>query len=154
MVEKVDGLNSTRTLRRWTELAITSCDAKFHYDYMNVGYKNTHIKYLAYTDEDIKKFQFVASNKLKLGLNSAIQQAFNNEAQITLSGLDNRINNLIEQVNIILASKSEQIGKLEKQKIFLSQENYRLTRRIEKLEQALENKNSLKHYWRERASPR
>ncbi|MDH6363470.1 putative nuclease with TOPRIM domain [Enterococcus sp. PF1-24] len=153
VVEKIDGLNSTRTLRRWTELAKVLCSIEFSYDYMNVGHKNTHIRYLAYTETDLQKFQFVVKHKAKLGLNEAIQQAFRNEQQLTLASLDERLVQLIEKINKILDFQSEKITLLEKQKISLSQENYRLTKRLEQVEQAIESKSELKHYWRERASP-
>jgi hypothetical protein len=153
VVKVVVGLNSTRTLRRWTELAKSLCDIKFSYDYMNVGYKNTHIRFLAYSEEDIQKFQYVASHKAELGLTEAIKKAFKNEKQVTLTSLDERLSTITQRVQTVLDSHNSRIHELEQQKIRFAQENYRLTKRMEKLEQALESKGSLKSYWRERASP-
>ncbi|KAF1301213.1 hypothetical protein IV487_14265 [Enterococcus saccharolyticus] len=153
VVEQVTNLNSTRTLRRWTERAINLCDAIFEYDHMNVGYKHTQVRFLAYTEEDIQKFQFIASNKAKLGLNNAIQQAFKNEQQLTLPRINERLTTTIQRVQKIVNSHNSRIHELEQQKIRFAQENYRLTQRLEKLEQALKSKGSLKNYWRERASP-
>lgn len=153
VVKRVDGLNSTRTLRRWMELATKLCEATFEYDHMNVGYKHTRIRFLAYTEEDIQKFQYVASHKVELGLTEAIKKAFKNEKQVTLRSLDERLSTITQRVQTVLDSHNSRITELEQQKIRFAQENYRLTQRLEKLEQALESKGSLKSYWRERASP-
>lgn len=153
VIKLVDGLNSTRTLRRWTELATNLCDATFEYDHMNVGYKHTYIRFLAYTEEDIQKFQYVASHKAELGLTEAIKKAFKNEKQVTLTRVYERLSTITQRVQTVLDSHNTQINELEQQKIRFAQENYRLTKRLEKLEQALESKGSLKGYWRERASP-
>lgn len=153
VVTLVEGLNSTRTLRRWTELATNLCDITFEYDHMNVGYKHTHIKFLAYTEEDIQKFQYVASHKAEVGLTEAIKNAFKNEKQVTMKNLDERLSTITQRVKKVLDSHNSRINELEQQKIHFSQENYRLTQRIEKLEQALKSKGNLKSYWRERASP-
>lgn len=153
VVEMVDHLNSTRTLRRWTELALNLCDATFHYEYMNVGYKNTQLKYLAYSESDIQKFQLVAHTKKKLGLQESIKRAFNNEKQLTLTNLDKRMTVIVQSTQKILDAQGQRIKELEQQKILSSQENYRLTKRIETLEQALESKSNLKVHWREWASP-
>lgn len=153
VVSLVEGLNSTRTLRRWTELATNLCDTTFEYDHMNVGYKHTYIRFLAYTEEDIQKFQYIASHKAELGLNEAIKKAFKNEKQVNLKSLDQRLSKITQRVQTFLDSHNNRIIELEQQKIRFAQENYRLTQRMEKLEQALESKGSLKGYWRERASP-
>lgn len=153
VVEQVKNLNSTRTLRRWTELAASLCQATFQYEYMNVGYKHTRLKYLAYSEEDIEKFQVVANTKKELGLQNAIVQAFQQEKQLTLVSLDQRLGALIENLNKILKNQSEKITELEKQRVFMAQDNHRLNKRIERLEQALGSKATLKGYWRQRASP-
>lgn len=153
VVTLVEGLNSTRTLRRWTELATNLCDITFEYDHMNVGYKHTHIRFLAYTEEDIQKFQYVASHKTEVGLTEAIKNAFKNEKQVTMRSLDERLSIITQRVQKVFDSYNSRITELEQQKIRFAQENYRLIQRIEKLEQALESKGSLKSYWRERASP-
>ncbi|HFE9851874.1 TPA: hypothetical protein ACGBG5_002541 [Enterococcus faecalis] len=153
VVKMIDGLNSTRTLRRWTELAINLCGAKFNYDYMNVGQKNTHVRYLAYTKDDIQKFQYVASNKTKLGLAKTVIEVFKNEKQVNLVTLNAKVTSIVDNFQKIIDYQDNRIHELEQQKINLSQENYRLNKRIEKIEKTLENKRNLKSYWRERASP-
>ncbi|MCO5483400.1 hypothetical protein NG863_10850 [Enterococcus faecalis] len=149
----IGGLNSTRTLRRWTELASNLCDAKFEYGHMNVGHKHTHVRFLAYTEKDIQKFQYVASHKAELDLTEAIKKAFKNEKQVTLTSLDKRLTAITQRVQKIIDSHNSRTNELEQQKIRFAQENSQLTKRLEKLEQALESKGSLKSYWRERASP-
>lgn len=110
--------------------------------HMNVGYKHTHIRFLAYTEDDLQKFQFVASHKAKLGLNNAIKQVFKNEKQVTLTSLDGRLTTITQRVQKILDAQNSRINELEQQKIRFSQEYYRLTKRLEKLKQALESKGS------------
>ena len=69
VINRVDGLNSLSTLKKWRlkaeELAgVSFCEAKTRC--------NSNIRLYLFSNEDIQKFQQVADTKAHLGLDTAI----------------------------------------------------------------------------------
>lgn len=111
VLERVTGLNSLSTLKRWVILIEKLSEHKFKRDIRVTGhYKKVYSPYYPiFSNDDIEKIQLVAMQKRKLGLEKAIVHVFGGKSPpISLDDLIKTNNKL-----------SEQIKKQEKQIVFL-----------------------------------
>jgi len=121
VIQKVNGLNSPTTLKRWRKMAEDLVGATFKKDSGNIYH---------FTPEDIVNFQKVADTKAEKGLESAILHAFSKGREPPLS-LNERIS-LLE--NHITDLQKETISQNKQNQSLIANYNYRLNRLYERVD--------------------
>ena len=101
VVEKVSGLGSVSTLKRWRKLIEEQTETKFEVSTKRIGRIST-AKVYVFSEEDISKIQQVANLKDRLGLRKAILQIFSSKKQKTIFEVEREIDDLKEAVRLLI----------------------------------------------------
>lgn len=123
VVEKVSGLGSVSTLKRWRKLIEEQTETKFEVSTKRIG-RNSTAKVYLFNEEDILKIQQVANLKDKLGLTRAILQIFSSKKQKTIIEIEREIDDLKEAVRLLIKMSKQHdldIKQLEQKNMELSQ---------------------------------
>ncbi|AYA34951.1 hypothetical protein CTI32_11490 [Enterococcus faecium] len=123
VVEKVSGLGSVSTLKRWRKLIEEQTETKFEVSTKRIG-RNSTAKVYLFNEEDILKIQQVANLKDKLGLTRAILQIFSSKKQKTIIEIEREIDDLKEAVRLLIKMSKQNdldIKQLEQKNMELSQ---------------------------------
>lgn len=75
VVDRVDGLNSVSTLKKWRLKIESLTDTQFKESRVRTG-RNSYSKVYLFTEDDLNHFQAIADKKSSLGLESAILSAY------------------------------------------------------------------------------
>ena len=75
VVDRVDGLNSVSTLKKWRLKIESLTDTQFKESRVRTG-RNSYSKVYLFTEDDLNHFQTIADKKSSLGLESAILSAY------------------------------------------------------------------------------
>lgn len=123
VVEKVSGLGSVSTLKRWRKLIEEQTDTKFEVSTKRIGRIST-AKVYVFSEEDISKIQQVANLKDRLGLRKAILQIFSSKKQKTIFEVEREIDDLKEAVRLLIKISKQhdlEIKQLKQKNMELSQ---------------------------------
>ncbi|MDA3964177.1 hypothetical protein [Enterococcus thailandicus] len=126
VVEKVSGLGSVSTLKRWRKLIEEQTETKFEVSTKRIG-RNSTAKVYLFNEEDILKIQQVANLKDKLGLTRAILQIFSSKKQKTIIEIEREIDDLKEAVRLLIKMSKHhdvEIKQLEQKNMELNQKLY------------------------------
>ncbi|EGP4958294.1 hypothetical protein HQ884_13475 [Enterococcus faecium] len=125
VVEKVSGLGSVSTLKRWRKLIEEHTDTKFEVSRKRIGRKSTARIYL-FSEDDLLKLQKVADLKDELGLTKAILQVFSVEKQKKTLEVEREIGALKESVRLLIKISKHHDLEIEQ----LKKENMELRKKI------------------------
>ncbi|EMF0150345.1 hypothetical protein ACG7HM_000904 [Enterococcus hirae] len=123
VVEKVSGLGSVSTLKRWRKLIEEQTETKFEVSTKRIGRIST-AKVYVFSEEDISKIQQVANLKDRLGLRKAILQIFSSKKQKTIFEVEREIDDLKEAVRLLIKISKQhdlEIKQLKQKNMELSQ---------------------------------
>ena len=123
VVEKVSGLGSVSTLKRWRKLIEEQTETKFEVSTKRIGRIST-AKVYVFSEEDISKIQQVANLKDRLGLRKAILQIFTSKKQKTIFEVEREIDDLKEAVRLLIKISKQhdlEIKQLKQKNMELSQ---------------------------------
>ena len=123
VVEKVSGLGSVSTLKRWRKLIEEQTETKFEVSTKRIGRIST-AKVYVFSEEDISKIQQVANLKDRLGLRKAILQIFSSKKQKTVFEVEREIDDLKEAVRLLIKISKQhdlEIKQLKQKNMELSQ---------------------------------
>ena len=123
VVEKVSGLGSVSTLKRWRKLIEEQTETKFEVSTKRIGRIST-AKVYVFSEEDISKIQQVANLKDRLGLRKAILQIFSSKKQKTIFEVEREIDDLKESVRLLIKISKQhdlEIKQLKQKNMELSQ---------------------------------
>lgn len=123
VVEKVSGLGSVSTLKRWRKLIEEQTETKFEVSTKRIGRIST-AKVYVFSEEDISKIQQVANLKDRLGLRKAILQIFSSKKQKTIFEVEREIDALKEAVRLLIKISKQhdlEIKQLKQKNMELSQ---------------------------------
>ncbi|MFQ9322881.1 MAG: hypothetical protein ACLR3E_12800 [Enterococcus durans] len=101
VVEKVSGLGSVSTLKRWRKIIEEQTETRFKVSTKRIG-RNSTAKVYLFNEEDILKIQQVANLKNKIGLTRAILQIFSSKKQRTIIEVEREIDDLKEAVHLLI----------------------------------------------------
>ncbi|MZZ57819.1 hypothetical protein GUI51_02865 [Enterococcus mundtii] len=123
VVDKVSGLGSVSTLKRWRKLIEEQTETKFEVSTKRIG-RNSTAKVYLFSEEDISKIQQVANLKDRLGLKKAILQIFSSKKQKTIFEVEREIDDLKEAVRLLIKISKQhdlEIKQLKQKNMELSQ---------------------------------
>ena len=123
VVERVSGLGSVSTLKRWRKLIEEQTETKFEVSPKSIGRIST-AKVYVFSEEDISKIQQVANLKDRLGLRKAILQIFSSKKQKTIFEVEREIDDLKEAVRLLIKISKQhdlEIKQLKQKNMELSQ---------------------------------
>ncbi|OTP09597.1 hypothetical protein A5844_002376 [Enterococcus sp. 10A9_DIV0425] len=125
VVEKVSGLGSVSTLKRWRKLIEEHTDTKFEVSRKRIGRKST-ARICLFSEDDLLKLQKVADLKDELGLTKAILQVFSVEKQKKTLEVEREIGALKESVRLLIKISKHHDLEIEQ----LKKENMELRKKI------------------------
>ena len=133
VVDRVDGLNSVSTLKKWRLKIESLTDTQFKESRVRTG-RNSYSKVYLFTEDDLNHFQTIADKKSSLGLESAILSGFSKE-----NDSQKPIRELVDELEVSFKEIQEDYRRnLAK----LKQELEVLLARIQTLEKEIKEKSS------------
>ena len=76
VVDRVDGLNSVSTLKKWRLKIESLTGTQFNESRGENGSENLILKFIFFTEDDLNHFQAIADKKSSLGLERAILSVY------------------------------------------------------------------------------
>lgn len=107
VVEKVEGLNSVSTLKKWRLKIENLTSYSFKESRVKTG-KSSYSKIYLFNDDEVYKFQMIADLKTEIGLNNAIlkvyapSRASPKTIEIQLKELSSRVNYLSDSLENVI----------------------------------------------------
>ena len=133
-IERVSGLNSVSTLKKWRLKIEQLTGHTFQEDRIRTG-KRSYSKVFLFTADDIEKLQQIADTKGRIGLDKAILKAYAPSRASPLS-ISQKINRLTFQ----LKKLSQRVTDLTQQEQALASRMEQLSEQIEDLEKSRNKK--------------
>ena len=133
-IERVSGLNSVSTLKKWRLKIEQLTGHTFQEDRIRTG-KRSYSKVFLFTADDIEKLQQIADTKGNLGLDKAILKAYAPSRTSPLS-----INQKVNRLTVQLKGLSQKVTDLTQQEQVLAIRIEQLRKQIEVLEKSKRKK--------------
>ena len=133
-IERVSGLNSVSTLKKWRLKIEQLTGHTFQEDRIRTG-KRSYSKVFLFTADDIEKLQQIADTKGNLGLDKAILKAYAPSRASPLS-----INQKVNRLTVQLKGLSQKVTDLTQQEQVLAIRIEQLRKQIEVLEKSKRKK--------------
>ncbi|HEM3622028.1 TPA: hypothetical protein U1C34_000798 [Streptococcus suis] len=142
LVERVDGLNSTSTLKNWLTLIKEISGKEFPKVKVPYGRSRRTGRYsyrIAYdfTEDDLSDFQALADKKDEIGLKRAVETVFGSLRVTEQKSIEQRLNKLSWRLEAYNEQSDKVVTELSAENLSLRHNVATLTQRVDELESVI-----------------